>query len=177
MQKFLNPLSLGIVIVWIVADQALKLWTMAHIPFRSFYYFEPIPGFLSLGHDVNLGAAWSLFAGAGASPVLILVRSLAGLALLLWLWQKPRSKLETMAVSLIAAGAWGNCIDGILRGGVVDMLQSHWLSAIYQPIFGTPFPIFNLADTGVVVGVILWAGLQMLQKPRRIPKLNAEQTL
>jgi signal peptidase II len=164
MRRFLNPLSLGIVFFWIVADQTLKLWTMANIPFRSYYYFEPIPGFLSLGHDVNLGAAWSLFAGAGASPVLVLVRSLAGFTLLYWLRQKPRPILETVAVSLIAA----DCIDGILRGGVVDMLQSHWLSAIYQPIFGTPFPIFNLADTGVVSGVILWAGWQMLQKPKSV---------
>jgi signal peptidase II len=172
MQRFVNPLSLGIVIFWIIADQTLKLWTIANIPYRSYTYFEPIPNFLSLGHDVNFGAAWSLFAGSGASPILILGRGLAGFALLFWLWQKPRSKLETIAVSLIAAGAWGNCIDGVLRGGVVDMLQSHWLSAIYQPIFGTPFPIFNLADIGVVGGAILWAGWQMLQKPNAITALQ-----
>ncbi len=163
MHKLSFKISLGIILFWILADQALKFWTMANIPFRAFNYLEPIPGFLSLGYDINIGAAWSLF--AGATPILVVVRSLVGLGLLLWLWKTPKPMLETIAISLIVAGAWGNAIDGILRGGVVDMLQSHWLTAIYQPIFGTPFPIFNIADIGVVGGVILGAITQMQRKP------------
>ncbi len=158
----LNKLSLSILIVWISADQALKIWTMAYIPLKSYSYLEPIPGFLSLGHDVNFGAAWSLF--SGATPILVVFRSLIGLGLLIWLWQKPRPLLETIAFSLVVAGAWGNAIDGFLRGRVVDMLQSHWLTAIYQPFFGTPFPIFNIADCGVVFGVLLWTGFQFMPR-------------
>jgi signal peptidase II len=165
----LNKLSLGILIVWIGADQALKFWTMASIPLKSFYYLEPIPGFLSLGHDVNFGAAWSLF--SGASPILIVVRGLVGLGLLIWLCSKPRPILATIAFSLIIAGAWGNAIDGFLRDGVVDMLQSHWLSAVYQPIFGTPFPIFNIADIGVVLGVLLLIGFLYL--PRKKERIDS----
>ncbi len=64
--------------------------------------------------------------------------------------------------------AWGLFDGGVLplpapgsrrthlaRLAVVDTLMSHTLSNLYRPFFGTDLPIFNLADVGVVSGVIL----------------------
>ncbi len=154
-------LIIGIVVLWVGLDQALKFWTVANIPFPTVHMFQPFPAFMSLAHVINTGAAWSLF--SGATPVLIAIRLIVGTGLLIWLLRKPRSLLENVAFSFIVAGAWGNAIDGIMYGHVVDMLQSHWLTAIYRIIQPDQiFPIFNLADTGVVGGVLLLIGSSFL---------------
>jgi signal peptidase II len=149
-----QALIIGIVAIWIGLDQALKYWTIANVPFGTVYPYESFPAFMSFAHVRNTGAAWSLF--SSATPILIVIRVVVGAVILGWLLRKPRSRLESVAFSFIVAGAWGNAIDGIQYGYVVDMLQSHWLTAVYR-IFQPDqiFPIFNLADTGVVGGVLL----------------------
>jgi signal peptidase II len=161
-------LVLGIVIVWVALDQALKAWTVANIPLNAGYdYIQAIPGFLSLTHVTNIGAAWSLF--ASATPVLIAVRIIVGAGILIWLLRQPKQPIIiNVAYALIVGGAFGNAIDGVTRGHVVDMLQSHWLSAIYKLLgFGSIFPIFNIADMGVVCGVILLIIASIIQDRKR----------
>jgi signal peptidase II len=159
-------LAIAIVLVWVALDQALKAWVVGNIPVNTYDYVQTIPGFLSLGHVTNTGAAWSLF--SGATPVLIAVRVLVGLGILIWVIRQPRMPpVNVIAYSLVVGGAFGNAIDGVLRGHVIDMLQSHWLTAVYRPIFGNAFPIFNLADTGVVCGVILLVISSLIQDRKR----------
>jgi signal peptidase II len=149
-------LPIIIVTVWVGLDQALKAWTVANIPCCHQWdqAVRVMPGFLSLVHATNTGAAWSLF--SSATPVLIVLRLIAGIGILIWLIRTPKTpRPQQIAFSLIAAGAIGNAIDGLTRGFVIDMLWSHWLSAIYSPIFRGEFPIFNIADIGVIGGTIL----------------------
>ena len=60
---------------------------------------------------------------------------------------KPKYKLEKIAYSLILGGAIGNFLDRIVYGYVIDFLDFY--------IFGYNYPIFNLADTFIVLGVLL----------------------
>ena len=60
---------------------------------------------------------------------------------------KPSNKIEKISYSLILGGAIGNFIDRIIYGYVRDFIEID--------IFGWDYPIFNLADVFVVVGVIL----------------------
>jgi signal peptidase II len=165
--RFVQALVIGIVVVWVALDQALKAWVVGNIPLNTYDYVQAIPGFLSLAHVTNTGAAWSLF--SGATPVLIAVRIVVGAAILIWVLRHPKQPMvNAVAYSLIVGGAFGNAIDGLLRGHVVDMLQSHWLSAVYRVIGGgNIFPIFNIADIGVVSGVILLIIASLIQDRKR----------
>jgi signal peptidase II len=160
--------------VWVLLDQ----WLKAHVVdlhtagLLAQYSYNPdpyvntipaIPGFMNLAYTINLGAAWSLF--SQLTPVLVVLRFVAGVAILGYIWinfsKLPR--VQWVAFALIAGGAIGNAIDGALRGHVVDMLVSHTLTAIYKPFFGTVYPIFNIADVGVVSGVLLLVLSSFLQ--------------
>jgi signal peptidase II len=152
--------------VWVLLDQWLKLHVvdlhtsgqLAQYTYNPDPYLNTIPvmpGFMNLAYTINRGAAWSLLSDA-TLPLMVL-RFVAGAAILGYVWvnfsKLPR--VQWIAFALIAGGAIGNAIDGALRGHVVDMLVSHTLTAIYKPIFGTVYPIFNIADVGVVSGVLL----------------------
>jgi signal peptidase II len=165
-----------IVAVWVAFDQWLKAWVVTNISNINDFAgaIHTIPGFLSLLHTTNKGAAWSLF--SGATPVLVVLRFVVGAGILVWVVRQPKlPKIQMIAYSLIVGGAFGNAIDGVLRGEVVDMLWSHWLSAVYGLIRrGEQFPIFNIADTGVVCGVILLLISSFLipEKPKTPAKLE-----
>ena len=61
--------------------------------------------------------------------------------------QNPESKLERIGYSMILGGAVGNLFDRIIYGYVIDFLDFN--------IFGYDYPIFNLADSFIFVGIVL----------------------
>ena len=147
-----SPLLL-LALSWAALDQVFKLYTLANVPAYP-ERLEVLPGVLAFAYVENRGAAWGIFDG-GILPLTFL-RAAVGIMILAFLWRHPSlSRLCTVALALIAGGALGNAYDGLARGFVVDTLLSHTLSALYRPLFGTDFPIFNLADVGVVTGTVL----------------------
>ena len=56
-------------------------------------------------------------------------------------------EIVLVAYSLVIGGSLGNLIDRIIRGHVIDFID--------VKIFGCNFPIFNIADTFIVIGVFL----------------------
>jgi len=103
---------------------------------------------LTLAH--NTGAAFSFLAGgsgwqrwflSGVAVVIVVV-------LLAWLWRLPhRARLLPSALSLVIGGAVGNLVDRIRFGYVIDFIDVHYAD--------WHWPAFNLADSAIVVGVIL----------------------
>lgn len=159
-----TPLSLGdrlkpYRLLWILAlavfglDQATKLWIVAHVPFdpRHLHGFgadiEVIPGFFHLIHVGNTGAAWSMFAG---QSVLLAILAAATL-IAIYCWRKSlglKDRTTQLCFGLLCGGIVGNLLDRLLHGHVIDFIDLHFGSYIY--------PTFNVADSGICVGVILY---------------------
>lgn len=98
---------------------------------------------LTLVH--NRGAAFGM--GEGAGLVFAGFAFAVVAAICCWLWFfKEHSALEVVAVSLIAAGGIGNMIDRLTTGYVVDFFRFTFVD----------FPVFNVADTCVTCGVVLF---------------------
>ena len=136
--------SIALLAVLIGLDQALKYWTVSHLALGE--SAQLIPGVLQLTRLHNTGAAWSSFSGkTGLLAIVTIVLMLA----VAWLLVKKivRHPLGVTAGVLILGGGIGNVIDRVCRGYVVDMFDLQFIS----------YPIFNLADCFVVVGVILGA--------------------
>lgn len=126
----------------VIADQLVKIETVKNIPLGESK--SVVKGVFSLAHLQNTGAAWSLMEGKQWFFTLITILALAvGIYFLLKNINKNNGISYTVA--LIIAGALGNFIDRIRMGYVVDMFQVDFIN----------FPIFNLADIFLCVGVVL----------------------
>ena len=122
-------------------DQWSKYLTVQNISLGETKEF--IPGFLSLTHLRNTGAAWSLLEGKMIFfYVITVIVSVVIIYLLIKNYKK--SIWYSVGLSFVLAGAIGNFIDRVRLGFVVDMLQTDFMN----------FPIFNVADSTLVVGVI-----------------------
>ena len=144
------PLVLALVLI--AFDQWLKAWAVEHLLLGA----DPlpvVPGLLDWQLTYNTGAAWSMF--SGSAGVLALGRLLVGIAILGYQLWKPQPRFLSVVLSMIAAGAIGNAIDGLRQGRVTDMIHSPLLSAVTEAINGSRFPIFNIADMCVVGGTLL----------------------
>ena len=126
------------------ADQLIKYWTVEHLALGESAAF--LPGIVQLTRVHNYGAAWSSFSGQTTALAVVTVLLMAAVAYLL-VRRIVRHPLGVIAGVMILAGGVGNLIDRLFRGYVVDMFDLEFMD----------YPIFNLADIFVVVGVILGA--------------------
>lgn len=133
-------LLLSLIIVGL--DQLVKYWVVNNIAMGETQGL--IPHILSLTHIRNTGAAWSILEGQMWFFYIITVVAIVA-AIYFLRKNLSGSKWMTIGISLVLAGAVGNFIDRIRLGYVVDMFQTDFMN----------FPIFNVADSALVIGVIL----------------------
>lgn len=149
----------------LAADQLLKAWALTTLS-QGQPPVVAVPGVLEWILTFNTGAAWSMFSGS-ATPLAI-GRLLVGLGLLGYLFWRPQPAFTAVVLGMIAAGAVGNAIDGLRFGRVTDMIHAPPLSAVTRAIGQGDFPIFNIADSCVVVGTILLViGTFISERPKR----------
>jgi signal peptidase II len=126
-------------------DIATKWLAIHYIPALAGreYPFGGIPVFslggitFSLNYIVNTGAAWGIF--AGYPGILFAIRTLIIFSLVFFVPKK-------WPVYLVVIGAIGNVIDYCLYGHVIDFL--------HFTFWGNSFPIFNVADSCITIGVL-----------------------
>ena len=128
--------------VLVIGDQGLKAYVSSNIAPMSVHDF--IPGILSITHITNTGAAWSMLEGKMLFFYLV---TIVAAVVLIYLFVKADKKdyLYRFSLIFLLAGTIGNAIDRFTRHFVVDMFNLDFIN----------FPIFNLADTYITIGVIL----------------------
>lgn len=164
--SFRLSLFFVIAVLGVVVDQVTKWLVIQHIAFRS-EEIVVIPGFFSLIHTRNTGAAFGflndfeyrmyVFAGFTLVAVAVLVHMV---------WQLPKDdRFQTVALALITSGAIGNAIDRVYNTVANDKMYvtDFMLNYIDSPAgvkswlidtFGTnEWPAWNVADSGIVVGL------------------------
>jgi signal peptidase II len=131
----------------------LDRWTKRLVAARIGMYsqIQIIPGFFRITHTENTGAAFSLFADSPShwKTVLLIGFSLVAMVIVsVLLWKQTRALTITgVALAFILGGAVGNLWDRVASGRVVDFLLFY--------IQEHQWPVFNLADSAIVVGAIL----------------------
>ena len=153
--KFLLRLSVPLILL----DQLTKWLIQKNIPYGS--EIPIIPGFFSLVHVSNTGAAFSLLQGNNLFFIVLGALALAVVFFLLMRnqWEtEPSRRLHwttTVSFALLAAGILGNLIDRLVKGSVVDFL--HFYIGEYA------WPSFNVADSCICIA----AGLLILSSFRK----------
>jgi signal peptidase II len=166
-----NPRNLffaGTVLLGLVADQGTKAWVVATLV-PGLDEVQIIPSWFSFVHARNPGAAFSMFEGQRA---LFLVVTLIAIPVLLDLVrrQERTARFLPLTLGLAFAGVVGNGIDRLARGGeVVDFLKVYAGREPLQSWFvhnvGTyVWPIFNVADSMLVVGVTLFLSYWLFER-------------
>ncbi|AIM17634.1 MULTISPECIES: signal peptidase II [Neobacillus] len=135
----------------IILDQITK-WLIV----KNMYIGESIPvidDFLYITSHRNRGAAWGILQGQMWFFYVITVIVIIGL--IYYLHKAAKGKmLLGISLAFMLGGAIGNFIDRVFRKEVVDFIHTY--------IFSYNFPVFNIADSALVIGV----GLLMIQMIR-----------
>ena len=137
------PVAWGVIFLLFLADQASKWAVVHHIGFQE--AVAVIPGFFSLTHVYNTGAAFSMMHDSNRFFAIL---SLAVFVLLIVLRRHFPGFLMQWGWVLILSGILGNVTDRLTRGHVVDFLD-------FQ--FGTyHWPAFNVADSCICIAAVLF---------------------
>ena len=133
-------IAIGIILILTICDQLLKSWVASSIVLGGSK--QLIPGIIELTNLRNSGAAWSIFEGQQTFFTIITIIAIIVIGYFIWQYRKNISVL--IGLSLIMAGTIGNFIDRLRQGYVVDMFETTFIN----------FPIFNIADMCLTIGVI-----------------------
>lgn len=129
-----------IAILIIAIDQLTKYLTVQSIPLHE--TIEVIPNILSFTYHRNTGAAWSILEGQMWFFYIMTVIVVGFIIYYLHTHGKD-DRLFALSLSLILGGAVGNFIDRLFLQYVVDMIRVEFIN----------FPIFNIADMALTIGV------------------------
>ena len=131
-------------LIFIIVDVVIKIIVSRYITLYDSIVL--IPNFFAITYVRNTGAAFSVLEN---NRILFIVIGLVALYLIYryLIRDKSLNKLSIISYSMLLGGIIGNMIDRIVYGYVIDYLSFN--------IFGYNFPVFNLADTFIVVSVIL----------------------
>lgn len=160
-RRRLVPLLLfGVAIVVYAIDQLSKNWVVANLPEGE---SVPVLGDFLLWHFVrNPGAAFSMASGA---TWIFTVLAAVVVVVIVWQIRRLRSVPWAVFLGLLLGGVLGNLTDRLTRdpgfpeGHVVDFILTPWMWLGFNPA------IYNVADMGIVVGMVVFVIVTLLGLP------------
>ena len=130
-------------VLFLLIDQISKIIVDNTISLDNSYMIAD--RFIYITKSYNTGIAWSMLSN---KPYLVIIISIIIFILLILYMRKFQdNKQNILAFSLIYGGLLGNLIDRIIYGHVIDFIDIM--------IFNYDYPIFNIADSFIFIGVIL----------------------
>lgn len=129
-------------------DQFSKFWVLSNLTLGEPRIILPV---FNLEYIPNLGASYGFLSHAGGWQrwLFIGIAIVISLFILQALYQLLRKNNgQACALALILGGAAGNLFDRLVHPYVVDFIQVHYNNWY--------FPTFNVADSAITVGVIIW---------------------
>ena len=140
-------LSCATMAVVAVLDQATKAWARLALAGGPKTFVD---GVMDLSLTYNTGAAFSVGQGAGVLFALVALAAVAAVFYVVWRHPEMPPAL-VVSLSCVAGGGLGNMVDRIAFGKVTDFLRTTFVD----------FPVFNVADAFITVGVavsvvLLW---------------------
>lgn len=153
-----------IIVASFLLDQTTKLLIK-----KTMYLGQSIEVFgdvVRLTYVENQGMAFGISVGNGTIYTLLTIVAIIGIVYYMWIYLKEEIKVKA-ALALVLGGAFGNLIDRILYSRVVDFIDIG--------IKNTRWPVFNVADAVVVIGmIILSIHMFILDKSDKEEQQNAE---
>lgn len=130
----------------VILDQITKYFVIQHMHFLE--RINIIPHFFDLTLVYNTGAAFSFLADAGGwqKYLFFILTAVVSVWLIAGIYRGHMHSLGKFSSALIVGGAWGNILDRLLHGHVIDFLF------FYYQQYG--FPAFNVADCCITAGAI-----------------------
>jgi len=105
--------------------------------------FQTTGHFVDISFVKNTGTLWSLFQSVKLINFIFIIFSIVVIAFLIYVFNQYLSKSYALSFGLLIGGITGNLFDRVVGGGVVDWINFHF------------WPVFNIADSAIVLGVIL----------------------
>lgn len=133
MKKFL-----GISFIIFFVDRISKILVQNFISDKVYV----IKNFFYLIYTRNIGAAFSML--EGKQIIFVLIGIIASIIIFLYV---RKNNIKNIGYSLLLGGILGNVLDRIIYGYVIDFIGFE--------IFNKSMPIFNIADTAIVIGAII----------------------
>lgn len=155
-----------ITLIVVAIDQATKLYVDAH--FRLHETVPVIRGLFHFTYVRNKGAAFGILADNAIRIPFFITVSIVAILGILWYIKRIRNDqwLALISLSLIFSGAFGNLIDRIRLGEVIDFLDVFWKQHHW--------PAFNIADSAITVGVALLF-IEMWRDERNKAKIKQQE--
>lgn len=143
-----------IILVVFLLDQVSKYY----IQFTPALHgsIEIIPKFLYITYCKNTGIAWSMLSG---KRLFLIVVGLIEIGVLIYFFiekMKTKDKWYCFSLALMIGGAVGNLYDRCVLGYVRDFIDTY--------PFGYNFPVFNIADAALCIGVGIILILMLLEE-------------
>lgn len=128
----------------IMVDLILKFIVSAKLVENDI--IKVIPNFFSIYYLKNTGAAFSIL--QDSTVFLVILSALILLVLNNYIdKEKDLNRISEISLGMVIGGIFGNMIDRIINHSVTDFISFR--------IFNYNFPVFNIADIGITVGVFL----------------------